>query len=323
MTGPIAWHRPHVQPGSRHACPMPFTFRSMQRSAKRRASVRGSLRPPHGRSGRLVDLAGPAIAVIGIPLLRFPGRRRRGGIHHGHENHRSPCSSCSPSVRRHSPRLGTRQQACRGSDAIIPSLSVSMALATRSPARPPSRASRMTSTDTTRSRTAGTCCRTFRAPTGATHTVACSMEKDTSALGSAAATWPTCGEYDPVSEQWTQLASLPASGRMHPAFVITDEGKLFVGMGNAGGNFRGLVGIRNRHQCLDAGRRICREAQGIIPSTSTLESTRTSASATGPSPTKISIASTPTTTPGPVCRTSRARPGSRAPSSRMTARGTS
>lgn len=45
-------------------------------------------------------------------------------------------------------------------------------------------------------------------------------------------------EYDPVTEQWTQLAFLPAPGRAHPAFVVTDDGKIFVGMGNAASNFR-------------------------------------------------------------------------------------
>lgn len=45
-------------------------------------------------------------------------------------------------------------------------------------------------------------------------------------------------QYDPVNG-WAQLASLPATGRMHPAFVITDDGKIFVGMGNGpGGNLR-------------------------------------------------------------------------------------
>lgn len=46
-------------------------------------------------------------------------------------------------------------------------------------------------------------------------------------------------EYDPESELWTQLASLPGVGRTHPAFVITDDGKIFVGMGGAqSGNLR-------------------------------------------------------------------------------------
>jgi N-acetylneuraminic acid mutarotase len=45
-------------------------------------------------------------------------------------------------------------------------------------------------------------------------------------------------EFDPVAG-WTQLASLPTAGRTHPAFVITDDGKIFVGMGGAqGGNLR-------------------------------------------------------------------------------------
>lgn len=44
--------------------------------------------------------------------------------------------------------------------------------------------------------------------------------------------------YDPVTG-WTQLASLPGPGRMHPAFVITDDGKIFVGTGGGqGGNLR-------------------------------------------------------------------------------------
>ncbi|MBK8229806.1 MAG: hypothetical protein IPK72_04285 [Candidatus Eisenbacteria bacterium] len=56
-----------------------------------------------------------------------------------------------------------------------------------------------------------------------------------SATGYLADLW----EYDPVTAQWTQLASLPAVGRTHPAFVITDDGKIFVGMGGAQtGNLR-------------------------------------------------------------------------------------
>ena len=46
-------------------------------------------------------------------------------------------------------------------------------------------------------------------------------------------------EYDPGTQAWTQLASCPGAGRTHPAFVITDDGKIYVGMGGAiGGNLR-------------------------------------------------------------------------------------
>lgn len=40
-------------------------------------------------------------------------------------------------------------------------------------------------------------------------------------------------EYNPQTALWTQLAPLPALGRTHPAFVITDDGKIFVGCGGA------------------------------------------------------------------------------------------
>lgn len=46
-------------------------------------------------------------------------------------------------------------------------------------------------------------------------------------------------EYDPVTEQWTPLATCPGAGRAHPAFVITDDGKIFAGMGERpAGNLR-------------------------------------------------------------------------------------
>lgn len=46
-------------------------------------------------------------------------------------------------------------------------------------------------------------------------------------------------QYDPDTMAWTVLAPLPGSGRTHPAFVITDEGKIFVGMGGGpGGNLK-------------------------------------------------------------------------------------
>lgn len=46
-------------------------------------------------------------------------------------------------------------------------------------------------------------------------------------------------EFDPEDGQWTQLASLPGAGRTHPAFIITDDGKIYVGTGGgAGGNLR-------------------------------------------------------------------------------------
>lgn len=37
--------------------------------------------------------------------------------------------------------------------------------------------------------------------------------------------------YDPVTETWEELPSCPCSGRLHPAFVISD-GMLYVGLGN-------------------------------------------------------------------------------------------
>jgi len=45
-------------------------------------------------------------------------------------------------------------------------------------------------------------------------------------------------EYDPRTEQWTELSPCPCEGRRHPAFTITENGKLFVGMGdnNTSGN---------------------------------------------------------------------------------------
>lgn len=46
-------------------------------------------------------------------------------------------------------------------------------------------------------------------------------------------------EYDPVTEAWTQLADLPGVGRTHPAFIVTDEGKIFMGTGGGqSGNLR-------------------------------------------------------------------------------------
>lgn len=45
-------------------------------------------------------------------------------------------------------------------------------------------------------------------------------------------------EFDPVSEEWKQLASCPCDGRGHPAFVTTDT-KIFVGLGNSQlGNYK-------------------------------------------------------------------------------------
>lgn len=40
-------------------------------------------------------------------------------------------------------------------------------------------------------------------------------------------------EYDPGTEQWTQLASCPGQPRSHPAFIITDDGKIYVGCGSS------------------------------------------------------------------------------------------
>jgi len=48
-------------------------------------------------------------------------------------------------------------------------------------------------------------------------------------------------EYDPDTEVWTQLASLPGRARTHPAFVITDDGKIYVSCGGSAiGNLRDL-----------------------------------------------------------------------------------
>lgn len=51
-------------------------------------------------------------------------------------------------------------------------------------------------------------------------------------FGSGAALYKDLWEYDPDTGQWTPLASCPGPGRQHPAFVITDNGKIFVGAGN-------------------------------------------------------------------------------------------
>jgi N-acetylneuraminic acid mutarotase len=48
-------------------------------------------------------------------------------------------------------------------------------------------------------------------------------------------------EYDPVTEDWTQLATCPGQPRTHPAFVITDDGKIYVACGGSSvGNLRDL-----------------------------------------------------------------------------------
>jgi len=39
-------------------------------------------------------------------------------------------------------------------------------------------------------------------------------------------------EYDPATDQWTQLSDCGCTGRRHPAMVATDNGKIFVGMGD-------------------------------------------------------------------------------------------
>lgn len=39
-------------------------------------------------------------------------------------------------------------------------------------------------------------------------------------------------EYDPNTDSWTELSSCPCTPRRHPAFVITDNGKLYVGLGD-------------------------------------------------------------------------------------------
>ncbi|MCA9758087.1 MAG: T9SS type A sorting domain-containing protein [Candidatus Eisenbacteria bacterium] len=59
------------------------------------------------------------------------------------------------------------------------------------------------------------------------------------ACGLGSAYFNDLWEYDPDTGNWTQLASLPGVGRTHPAFVITDDGKIFIGMGGASsGNLR-------------------------------------------------------------------------------------
>ncbi len=47
-------------------------------------------------------------------------------------------------------------------------------------------------------------------------------------------------EYDPTNDSWTELAPCPCLGRRHPAFAITSNGKIYVGLGdglNLGGSF--------------------------------------------------------------------------------------
>ena len=39
-------------------------------------------------------------------------------------------------------------------------------------------------------------------------------------------------EYDPVTNTWTELATCPCLGRRHPAFAITPNGKIYVGLGD-------------------------------------------------------------------------------------------
>ena len=39
-------------------------------------------------------------------------------------------------------------------------------------------------------------------------------------------------EYEPSSDTWTELASCPCLARRHPAFTITSNGKIYVGLGN-------------------------------------------------------------------------------------------
>ncbi len=40
-------------------------------------------------------------------------------------------------------------------------------------------------------------------------------------------------EYDPTTGTWAELTSLPGQPRTHPAFVITDDGKIYVGCGGS------------------------------------------------------------------------------------------
>ena len=47
-------------------------------------------------------------------------------------------------------------------------------------------------------------------------------------------------EYDPTNDSWKQLASCPGLARRHPVFTITENGKLYVGLGdgpNSSGTF--------------------------------------------------------------------------------------
>lgn len=43
-------------------------------------------------------------------------------------------------------------------------------------------------------------------------------------------------EYDPIQDTWTQLATCPGNGRRHPAFAITSDGMLYVGLGDGIGD---------------------------------------------------------------------------------------
>lgn len=43
-------------------------------------------------------------------------------------------------------------------------------------------------------------------------------------------------EYDPATDSWIELSSCPCLGRRHPAFVITTNGKIYVGLGDGNGS---------------------------------------------------------------------------------------
>ena len=51
-------------------------------------------------------------------------------------------------------------------------------------------------------------------------------------FGVGAAYYNDLWEYNPNTDTWTQLASCPCLGRRHPAFTITANGKILVGLGD-------------------------------------------------------------------------------------------
>lgn len=57
-------------------------------------------------------------------------------------------------------------------------------------------------------------------------------------FGSGVGIYRDLWEYDSNTEAWTMLSQCPGAPRNHPAFVITDNGKIFVGAGNGASNMR-------------------------------------------------------------------------------------